>query len=356
MSQNIWQKLNDFKSKLNPYTLSPIWRNAIKAGIACAIGMLLSRLFFHENKQWILITIIVVMSAQINLGTTLQKALMRCLGTFGGVAISILTILLFKTNQMAHDIVIIISIVIFSYFAGKQNIYSYVGTLGAATVAIILFHDNVSIEYGLERMFEITLGILIAVCVSLLVFPHKAYSLFEKQILTTLARLNEFYHLLFQSSKEVDTSEETNKIENILIKNLAEYRRLANEFKFEPGKKRLSSTNIQNIDQALRHLMRAIASMHSASNQLLAKEILLNGDPVVKDFNHAVIRAFQNIAHAFANGEKKEDLSLEENLHSLEEKIKSLAGAHPFEEQRIYSLFLNGAKDVVYSLKKISQI
>ncbi len=152
--------------------------NAFKTMLAVLIGYLvgltLQYLKLAPMGQWVIITILVVMAAQPNLGGALKKSTMRFVGSILGVIIALTCLALFNNNELANLIVLLLSTLVFVYFASSQSESSYAGVIGSITVAIVLLHDGASIHYGFSRGVEIIMGIIIAVIVTRYIFPIRA--------------------------------------------------------------------------------------------------------------------------------------------------------------------------------------
>src|SRR4051812_20245760 len=73
--------------------------HSLKTALACILGYLLFEKLHFDNEQWVIITIIVVMCAQLNVGSVLQKSYMRFLGTLIGAVIATLTLVLFGKDE-----------------------------------------------------------------------------------------------------------------------------------------------------------------------------------------------------------------------------------------------------------------
>jgi len=120
--------------------------NAIKTAFACFLGLLVSKYTSSgPGHQWILISIIVVMSAQTHLGGALQKSYMRIVGTLTGAIIAIISILLFSHDLLIIKGIIILSCLGYAYLAGKSANAGAACTLGAVTVTMILLNDPLNL-------------------------------------------------------------------------------------------------------------------------------------------------------------------------------------------------------------------
>ena len=83
----------------NKYAAINALKAAIAAGLAYIVGLCLGWLLgIGQMYLWMVITVLVVMSTQLNLGGALDRALMRFLGTIVGAFIAIILTALFQKN------------------------------------------------------------------------------------------------------------------------------------------------------------------------------------------------------------------------------------------------------------------
>ncbi len=148
--------------------------NSIKTALACLVGLFIAHFLSLPMTQWMLITIIVVMAAQTNLGGALQKAYARVIGTLSGAAISMISLILFKHHPLMLDAMMLFSTLGFSYLAAGTGNMAMGGTLGAGTVVMILMNPAPTLEIALFRTLEIIIGILVALFVTRYFFPIHA--------------------------------------------------------------------------------------------------------------------------------------------------------------------------------------
>ncbi|HEV2614809.1 MAG TPA: FUSC family protein [Gammaproteobacteria bacterium] len=177
--------------------------NAFKTALACLLGFIVIRFLPTASSQWVIITIIVVMSAQIHFGSALQKAYLRLLGTVAGALIAGATLYFFKTdNFMIISAVIILSAFLFSLLGGISVAMGQSMTLGSVTVPIILLTPHVTLWAAYFRMSEILLGIVIAILVNLFVFPLHAKHKLDKLLIKNMGILKN-YHLNHTKSEKI---------------------------------------------------------------------------------------------------------------------------------------------------------
>jgi uncharacterized membrane protein YgaE (UPF0421/DUF939 family) len=224
--------------------------HGFKTALACVIGYLLYLFTPLPQAQWIIITILVVMSAQTTVGGILIKAKMRMLGTILGATASVLIIILSKGDSTGIGIGLFFSIMIFTYIASRPGDVNYVGTLGSVTVAIILLNNEISLTMAGERFIEITLGIVLSFLVSYFVFPIRAHTLFINNLAETINQLcRHFEHSSFPDDDE--------KMLGIFF----QQKRLIYETGLELGKARKDKPVFKKVFDIERRIYRAINMM-----------------------------------------------------------------------------------------------
>jgi len=136
--------------------------NSFKTAIACLIGYLVVVFSPLPQPQWIVITILVVMSAQSTIGGMLIKSHMRFWGTLAGGLISIVALFLVGNDVWGVALVLLTATLLFAYIAGSSGDISAAGVLGGVTVVMIMLAHNATVLMAGERLLEIILGIGIA--------------------------------------------------------------------------------------------------------------------------------------------------------------------------------------------------
>lgn len=269
--------------------------HSIKTALACLLGFIVASFMHFRVDQWIIITTLVVMCGQPNVGGMMQKSYMRFLGTITGTVIAIATLFLFSDNNTANITAVILSAILFSFIATSNKSYSEAGTLGAVTVTIILIGQNPTLSSGLERFLEISLGILIAALVSQFILPLHAGNLLRCNQAETIRKLRTFYMAIFSNHLTGEAGELRNLDEEI-SKSLIIQRKLAAEAKREHFSK---SFNLDFFEQSLwleKEILRSIVFMyHAYYSTEESKKIILNIN-LLFDFHTQISESLEKIA------------------------------------------------------------
>ncbi len=284
---------NIFTARLDQLRL----RHALKTGIACLIGWIIMHFMHNANSQWILITIIVVMSAQLNVGSLVQKARMRFLGTVCGAAVALLTLILPGNHlSVLTPIISIAAITAFTYIAANNNDTSYLGTLGAVTVVIILLGQQPSLSTALIRISEISIGILVSLLVSIGLFPLRASRLLQKTLVNLISNLQTFFTLALNARKHTESDQAFHQMEEQVRQQLAACRKLHQETLREPGRKKFSVKQLRAIEHQLREIIRGILHIHHCLAQLAPEKNFPDEDQTITLLEKTLHKQLENLA------------------------------------------------------------
>jgi uncharacterized membrane protein YccC len=180
---------------------NPEWLiHSFKAVTACILSILLIYFIGRPNALWVVVTVIVIMCAQIYVGSVIQKAMWRFVGTSFGCLLAAIALINFGATPMSILVTVALSVFIFSYLAAGQENMPYAATLGAATTAIIMLGHPATLTLAIERFFEIGTGVLIAAVVSQFIFPIHASTHLRRLQYKTIEQLRDYYKTMVGSS------------------------------------------------------------------------------------------------------------------------------------------------------------
>ncbi len=303
--------------------------HSIKTAIACLIAFLVTKYVYVTADQWIVITTLVVMCAQINVGSMMQKSYMRFLGTLAGAMIAISTIFLFGPNPVINIFVVALSAMLFSFIATSDKSYSESGTLGVVTVAIILVGQNPQIIAGIERFIEICLGILIAATVSQFILPIQAMSHLRRNQSMTIRQLRTFYDTIFSDQHQMGEINQLQNLDEAIVKSLIAQRKLASEAKRESFGKSFHLHQFQESLWLEKEILRSIIFMHHAYHANADTQKIICKISAVLEFHHKISLALEKIAECLEK--KRIETIFVPNTAPLKIALSSLTS-----EQKIY--------------------
>jgi uncharacterized membrane protein YccC len=269
--------------------------HSLKTAIACIAGLLLSKAVGFPADQWIVITIIVVMCAQLYVGSVLQKAYLRFIGTCLGCLFAIGAIELINNTLFTIAITVGLSSFLFSYAATSQDKYSYVGTLGAVTTAIILLGQAPTVEFALQRFGEISVGILIATLTSQFVLPIHARTHLRRTQASTLGQIRNLYQQAMMSKPGDTLHTDYLDLDESIVKSLSKQRQLAKESSHEPMGSAFDPKNFMLSFHCEKEMLRAIDFMHHALDRLDDKNNSFFTSPHLAEFNKSILLALDTL-------------------------------------------------------------
>jgi len=324
--------------------------HSLKTALACLLGYAVTELFDLPVDQWLIITILVVMCAQLNVGSILQKSYMRFLGTLSGSLLASATLLIFGSNEAISASVIVIAAIFFSYIATSEKSYSESGTLGAVTVVIILAGQNPTIITALQRTLEISIGIMIAALVSQFIIPVHARTHLRRSQAETFKQLSQYYAATLINNTLKQPIEANQLIDEAIAKSMITQRKLAREAAREKFDSSFAADYFSQVLWHEKEILRCIAFMRYIF--LLspeAKQLFFSLTPL-QQFNQAICSTLNTISKNIAD--KKSEKILIPSVQPLKESI--LAEIHHFsEEDKLHvNIFLFCAELLVKRLKE----
>lgn len=270
--------------------------HSLKTGLACIIGFFFLKFFPIPSSQWVLITILVVMCAQLSVGGMLQKSYMRFIGTLFGSILAILAVYLFDNNSVVAMIVVTGAAILFSYIATGNSRYNDAGTLGAVTVVIILLSQNSTVTTGFTRFIEISVGIIIATVVSQFVFPFHASLHLQRSQAETLRELQKYYRTFFLEVSSENLIENEFELDETIVKSLSTQRKLANEAKRELFSEKFSIDYFKQSLWCEKEILRSIFLMYFAYNASETNKRILLSMPLLQEFHVSICKALEDLA------------------------------------------------------------
>lgn len=163
--------------RLTKYYYSQKIRHAIKTGIAAVIAALLYHFLNLPNGYWAVITAIVIMQSNIDTGSiekTLKLGVQRFIGTLSGGLIGFIVLLLFNPTYWEMLLLMFILILLGNFLT---HFYKGFNLFGATATVVILLshHQSITDNLAFLRIGEILVGVLVAIAVTVLIWPYRAH-------------------------------------------------------------------------------------------------------------------------------------------------------------------------------------
>lgn len=327
--------------------------HSLKTAIACILGFLLTKIIGFAADQWIIVTILVVMCAQIYVGSVVQKAYLRFIGTLAGSLVAALALTVAGHTGFVVAITLGISSFVFSYIATGQENLTYAGTLGAVTTAIILMGTNPSLLFASQRFLEISIGIFIAAFVSQFVLPIHASTHLRRTQANTLDQLRQYYINCMVNPKH-ESEDESQELDENIIKSLSKQRQLVKDAQRELLNKFYRPEHVIQTLQCEKEILRCIDFMHNAFHHLHKTEAVFIRSEAFKNFNNAIIQCFQTLI-------KKIERNDSEHIHlpslaDLKSDVQENIALIPYEESLYIDGLLFSADMLVTQLTTLSNL
>src|SRR5579862_6709310 len=183
-------------------------RQAIKTAVAGVISLYVTNLFHLPEGYWAAISAFIVM--QSNVGATVAASRTRLAGTAVGAVIGGAFVAIWGANLLAFGLAVTIA-----FFVCTQLRLAESQRLATVTVAIIMLvtHTSAAWIIALHRFSEVALGILIALLVSLVLWPNHARRSVRLGLAIALNNVRAFYQAVMntylgQPADSVETTRE----------------------------------------------------------------------------------------------------------------------------------------------------
>jgi uncharacterized membrane protein YccC len=269
--------------------------HSFKTALACLLGFAITKalhsyLFFD---QWLIVTILVVMCAQLSVGSLVFKSSVRFIGTCIGSLLTALTLITFSDDPFMYALVIAFAGMIASYIATGPQSYSDAATLGAVTTAIILINPNPTLSLTAERFLEITIGIIVATLVSHFVLPIHARTHLKRNQAQALKLFSDYYSQA--TLNPAANKEKMTELDEAIVQSLMTQRKLAKEAKRELLGSRFEPDRFQKIMDCEKSILRSIDFLNRMYSELNLYS-LLDKNLEWQTFNKTLAALFKKIA------------------------------------------------------------
>lgn len=337
-----WKEMMHPQVSLLTYDQKALLLQGTKTGLAAALSCgLASSLHLHEF-YWSGISSVIVL--QSNVGSTVTASRDRFIGTAIGASLGFLGSLIGPQPFLMYGITILIGILL----CGALNLKTSSRLTGVTITIVMMVQRNGSHWIiALDRFFEVVLGIVVAIIVSVLVFPTRAREHLRDSLAQTFEALGSFFETIMQGFRDVPAENliQARQTADFLLRTNEQLMRAA---RHEPS---MGPATIESLS-LLSEYVRALNS------SLLALEIAVresHGDQFAERVEEEMGRLVQDTKTGFqhvANCAKHwrfdippAGISLESDIEVLEAKIAE--GRHtskqvPLEEiLRLYAVGLH---------------
>lgn len=172
-------------------------RQAIKTAIAGVIAMYVTRLFHLPQGYWAAISALIVM--QSNVGATLSASRTRLAGTAVGAVVGGAFTALLGDNML--DFGLAVTVAFFLCFVLRLPDSQRLSTVTVAIIMLIGRSASVWVV-AMHRFIEVSLGILIALVVSLTLWPNHARRSLREGLAAAVLKLGVLYQAVMSNSAQ----------------------------------------------------------------------------------------------------------------------------------------------------------
>jgi uncharacterized membrane protein YccC len=163
-------------------------KQAVKTAVAGLISLYLTQLLRLPEGYWAPISALIVM--QSNVGATLTASRTRLAGTAVGAIIGGLFTAIFGSNALGFALAVVVAFVLCDLLRLTDS-----QRLATVTVAIIMLiaHTTSAWVVAMHRFTEVALGIMVALLVSLVLWPNHARRGVRRGLADTFDKLHTLY-------------------------------------------------------------------------------------------------------------------------------------------------------------------
>ncbi len=137
------------------------------------------------------------MVGQEDFGSTLKKSYMRLLGALSGGILAFVALFIWGHNCVLNGLILSVAIFGFALLINGSKKNQAGGVFGALTLISVLMSGSPTLHTVLLRLFEISLGVLVALSVSKLILPIHTTHRLKKLLSSSLVDLCELYAIKF---------------------------------------------------------------------------------------------------------------------------------------------------------------
>ena len=183
------------------------WRSlqshtALRVALACALATFFAMWLQADQPYWACISAFVVV--QTFVGNTLQKAIMRFLGTALGALLGLIITSIFIQQHVMMYLSLFLSCFVGIYLSCVDKEHMYVWLLGYITLMMIVFGGIADpssehfIAVAFNRSFEVTIGIVASLLVTYLVLPRHAKHTIQRETILVAEKIHPPLHCLMK--------------------------------------------------------------------------------------------------------------------------------------------------------------
>ncbi|WP_158774366.1 FUSC family protein [Cobetia sp. L2A1] len=183
-----WLSFNPYFTYLHRQRL-----HILRVSVALTLCFAIIELFNLPHSSWALVSTVMVMGNLPHVGGVLDKGWQRLVGTLLGGLWGLILILVAEPLPGVVPFWSIVGIAL-ALNATFSNRYGYSSLLFCVTLLMVIGDGNHDLGIGLWRVFNVVLGTLVSIVVSVVLLPQKATDVFRFLLADNLDKLARLYH------------------------------------------------------------------------------------------------------------------------------------------------------------------
>ncbi|HEX5229142.1 MAG TPA: FUSC family protein [Bryobacteraceae bacterium] len=271
-------------------------RQALKTAIAGVLALWITDLFHLPQGYWAAITALIVM--QSNVGATVTASRTRLAGTAVGALVGGLFVALFGANMLGFALAVTIA-----YLTCDLLRLTDSQRLATVTVAIIMLISANAAAWviALHRFSEVALGIVVALVVSLTVWPSHARRSVRQGLADTLGKLALLFRAILRGYRGwEDASVEALKLDvSAAIQKNANLLQNALEEAFGPMKER---EMLAQLVRQVERIFHSVETLEFAVSDSASDTYVRTFESGLERLEIAIAAALEALAKTIASG------------------------------------------------------
>lgn len=271
-------------------------KQAVKTAIAGLISLYVTKLFHLPQGYWAAISALIVM--QSNVGATMAASRTRLAGTAVGAVVGGIFMALVGSNMLGFALAVAIA-----FFVCDSLRLAESQRLATVTVAIIMLIPAAASAWvvALDRFAEVALGIVIALVVSLTVWPSHARRSVRQGLSETLRKLALLYQAVMDSYRgQASSSIKTLKAEvAAAVRNNSDLLQNALQEAFGPLRER---ETLALLVRQVERIFHAIETLEFAVRDSSSDSYVRNFEPGLEQLVGAIVTALATLSKSIASG------------------------------------------------------
>ncbi len=316
------------------------FRQAVKTGIAGMASIALADFFRLHEGYWAAISAVIVM--QSNIGAAIGAAWSRLAGTAIGAFAGALFVVAWGANAPSFGIAVTLAVLACA-FLGLLDSYRLAG----ATVAIVMLSGSHDIPWlvALNRFFEVSLGVIIALLVTVFIWPARARKNLLNGIVDAVSNMNSLYRAIidrYSGESEAPVEELRAAVAAVVQNNEGLRKQTMYEPRLGPERKELLVLLMDHVHRILHALDALRSTAHVRTGSTLNERFQPELGELIVRIDDAINRLGSEISawrFTMPDGElDRAIVSLEEKTAEVR-KSRLMTGHETEEILHYYSLF-----------------